>query len=129
MVLYEDSTQRAITPAYDGDAYGGTLAYTFTGFFTTAYNLTAGTAYYLALTPQNTTNVTLSRLTSFANNALLGNLPGGVSLYEGTRTDAGAWSDTNTNRPAMGLILSQLDDGTAVGAGGGLPIIGGSVVR
>lgn len=37
------------------------------------------------------------------------------------------WAETNYKRVAVGLLIDQLDDGA--GGGGGLPILGGSVVR
>lgn len=44
--------------------------------------------------------------------------PGGRDMQWTQRTDAGAWTDTNTALPIIDLLISQLDDGA--GAGGGL---------
>jgi len=49
---------------------------------------------------------------------MLDMLSGGQAFHFSSRADAGAWSDTTTRRPIMGLILSAADDG--VGGGGGM---------
>ena len=74
----------------------------------------ANTTYRLTLLPTTATNVVFYNFT-VNNNALLANFPGGITWYYTYRQNAGAFSDTNTKRPWMGLQVSGVD----VSAGGG----------
>ena len=72
--------------------------------------MSADTTYRLAVKPTTATNVSLY---SFSVNAaaIMAAFVGGTQWYQSTRTDAGAWTDSTTNCPFIGLHLSQLDDG------------------
>jgi hypothetical protein len=79
--------------------------------------LNVGTNYYLSLKPTTANSVSLKQFdVSDANH--LAAWPGGTLCHSATRTDAGSWSDVTTRRPAMGVLVTALDD--AAGGGGGL---------
>jgi len=48
--------------------------------------------------------------------AAMDGFPGGQNVHRTERTDLGAWTDTTTKRPWMGVLLTGFNDG----AGGGL---------
>lgn len=79
--------------------------------------LTVGQAYRLILRPGAASPNLLATRCTVPSAAYLGSLPGGTVLYETSRTNVGAWTDTNTQRILCGPILTKLDDGT--GGGGG----------
>lgn len=72
--------------------------------------LTANTWYRLVVKPTTTSDVTLNRL-DFNSNAILGQLPGGTDVYETERTNGGAWTQTNTRRSLLGIILDGVETG------------------
>lgn len=78
--------------------------------------LAANTTYRIALKPTTVTNVTLFTWTS-DNAGLMAAASGGIEWYRSERTDAGAWSDTTTERPLIGLHLNAID--VAAPSGGG----------
>ncbi len=85
--------------------------------FATAQALSKDVYYRLVIKPTTTTSNAYYSFTVSAA-GLLDCFEGGQNFHLTTRTDAGAWTDTTTQRPYIGLILDQLDDG--VGGGGGL---------
>jgi hypothetical protein len=116
IVLYEGTTAQ-LTQSLDFNERGqpgGSQRYL--NLFDSSYNIIKDTVYYLALKPTTTTSVGLSRFT-VETAAMMDCFNGGQNLYLGTRTDAGAWTDTTTERPFMGIIVDQFDDGVG-GAGG-----------
>lgn len=79
-------------------------------------DLSANTTYRLILKPTSTSSVSLYTM-NLANANHLQAIDGGTEWYYTSRSDAGAWTDTNTRRPFMGLQVSGVD--TAGGGGGG----------
>jgi hypothetical protein len=124
LVLYDvDGTTPLATVAIDKDvrfavAAGGVHTVRFTSDITLAANST----YRLIVKPGAGT-VALREVT-VNNVANLDGFSGGQQIYYTARTDAGAWSDTNTKRVQMGLLISQMSDGTGGTTKG--HIIGGS---
>lgn len=51
--------------------------------------------------------------------ARMDTLPAGQNVYATQRQNDGAWSNSTTNRYFIGLLVSQIDDGTGSGGGGG----------
>lgn len=103
-----------------------------TGFllFTAEQTLAANTDYVLAIEPSSATNDTLAYI-DVAAAAELDQLGGGQNFHYATAKDPATTADftaTTTRRPMIGLLVTALDDGVQTG-GGGLPILGGSVVR
>ena len=112
-VLYDSdgtSVLTSVTLDKDQDANGGRHHFTFTSKIT----LTADTYYRLILKPTTTTNLGL-RDFDVSTAALLDMCDLGQLAHYTERTDAGAWTDTTTKRPWMGIRISdvQTDPGVA----------------
>jgi hypothetical protein len=89
--------------------------------FPTSVNLLANTNYRITLLPASVTDNTLTTITVH-DAAMLDALDGGKNFYLTTRENAGAWSQTTTQRPFIHLLLDAFDDATGSGGGdtGGL---------
>jgi hypothetical protein len=76
--------------------------------FPTATTLEANTTYRVSVrvNDSNSLNMDLYQLTA---NAVQAQMQGGTSFYASTRTDAGTWTDITNYRPAIGIILDQVD--------------------
>lgn len=85
--------------------------------FASSVALAAGSLYRLTALPATDTNIGIPSF-SVPSNAMLAAHQGGSGVYRTHRTNAGSWTDTNTQRVLMGLVLDQLDDGAAGGGGG-----------
>lgn len=125
--LYNDSnTELATTPTYDKDTFtgSGSGSLNVRALFTSTAELQAGSTYRLTVVPTTTTALVLAQTTmpSAASNQAF---PAGsaTSFILTTRSDGGAFSDTDTARPVMGLIVDGID--SSGGGGGGNS--GGSV--
>jgi hypothetical protein len=98
--------------------------------FTAEATLTAGGLYRVTFLPETATNQTWFRASVDAA-ATLESWPGGASFYKTSRSDAGAWTEDQTQIPQMALLLSALDDGA--GGGGtnspGASLVGGRLTR
>jgi hypothetical protein len=130
VVLYDSGGSTLATVTADKDLRNGSAAIWNTVYFSSAVELAASTTYRAALKPTSGTNVMVQDL-SAGTNARLGTLPTGTACYLSTRTDAGAWTDTNTDLPLIALIVNGVDDGT--GGGGGTytaapRLVGGGLV-
>src|SRR3990167_5540091 len=90
-------------------------------WFDTVVALTASSAYRILLKPTTANNVTVFYAT-VANAAYLGAWTLGTGLYGTSRTDAGAWTESDTTRYGVYPILTRLDDGA--GSGGIARLIG-----
>lgn len=118
VVLYDGSTALqtvAVDTAVDSAAGG-------LNFFVpvSPTTLSPGSTYRAVVKPTTTTNVTLYDFT-VPTTAHLSAVEGGTTWYYTERTDAGAWTDTDTKRPWMGVLLA------AVATGGGetaMPLLG-----
>lgn len=115
VVLYDGTTALATSTILE-DNTASTTSGIRHGFFDNAQELTANTTYRLSYKA----GASSSRINRFTlpGSAYLEALSPGVEWYESTRTDAGAWSDSNTTRPWMGLIVDGIEF-TAGGGGGG----------
>lgn len=115
--------------AIDKDQMANEIARNRWYLFDDVHELAADTFYRLTLVPDTTTSVTLGGFTVGAA-AYLDAAPCGQNFHYTERTDAGAWTDTTTQRPFMGLLLDGFDDGAGGGGGGGGgPLISGRLVR
>ena len=85
--------------------------------FSSSVSLSKDTWYRLTISPDSVSNIVINRW-AVPSAAAMDSLPLGQKCYETSRTDAGAWAETTTNRPLMGLLMDGFDDG--VGSGGGL---------
>lgn len=107
-ILYSGTTvlQEITWSGYNANSTGsGWLDVYFTD--STLATLNTGTTYRVAMQPQSATNWSLRSL-SLASADDRSAFAGGTNWHETRRIDAGAWSDTTTFRPIMGLILDDL---------------------
>jgi hypothetical protein len=120
----------AETVAVDGDVRAtGSSRQHHRILFSTPVAIAKDTAYKLIIYPTTTNAITLTCLDVGAVGRL-DCLPCGQAFYRVKNLDGGADTEETTIRPLMGIITNQFDDGTAApGSGGGLPILGGSIVR
>lgn len=119
--LYNTSnTELATSPTYDKDTFtnSGSGGINIRVYFTSTVELQANMEYRLTLLPTTTTALTLAQTTlpSAAHNAAF---PAGssTSFILTTRTNGGTFSDTDTTRPFMGLLIDGID--ASAGSGGG----------
>jgi hypothetical protein len=87
-------------------------------FFTASAELLKNTNYRLSLLPTTATSLTLYEY-QMTSAELLNIMAGGQAFHRTDRTDAGAWAQTTTKRPQMGLVLDAFDDGVGGGSSGG----------
>ena len=110
LVIYDDTTAVSTTAvdisSAPGTGSGGNIV-----VFAPVALTTAGT--YRAVLKPGGSNVNLEGYT-VPSIGYLDTFPGGQNWYYSARTDAGAWTDTTTKRPHMGLLLSAIDDGEVV---------------
>jgi len=78
--------------------------------------LVGGQTYRLAIKPNfvNASGQAQLRTWTFAENADLGAFPGGTSWVATSRTDGGAWSDTDTARPFLIPLLHDISHSAPV---------------
>ena len=86
-------------------------------YFPASQELLANTNYRLTALP-GASSIGLAEFTVNAA-AIMDAFSGGQACHLTTRADAGAWTQTTTQRPIMGLIIDGLSDG----AGGGGMIV------
>jgi hypothetical protein len=112
--LYGPST---LTRSIDKDYsyYSGSVHDHVVVLFTSTVILEADTAYRLTVLP-GASNVSLA-YAGFAAVAHREQM-GFADLYKTSRTDAGSWTEDNTEAPWLALLVDQLDDGAggAMGA-------------
>lgn len=125
IVLYDNASSVLATASLDVDVKvsSGSIQDVY-AFFSSEIELTINTTYRLSIKPTTTTTITLQSLTVSVAGLMAG-ITGGAQLYLSTRTDAGAWTDTTTERPIAGLVISALSDGVSSGgSGGSFPFVG-----
>jgi hypothetical protein len=113
LVIYDtDGATPLVTIALDPDVLAATPK---VGAFRLPTPLTlAASSFYRVVLKPGASDISLYDFTVNAA-ALLGAMPGGPDFHLTSRTDAGAWTDTTTRRPWMGVHVSGVD----VGGGGG----------
>lgn len=95
--------------ALDGDVSGSATPARRTISFDSVVTLEKDTFYRLTLLPTAASDVALEEFT-VNSAALMDAMSGGQNLHLTTRTDAGSWTDTTTQRPLMGIAIEALDD-------------------
>ena len=80
----------------------------FRHLFATSATIEANTNYRLTFLPETATSHSISYV-DMATNTQLGCWPGGTNLYWTQRTDAGAWTETNTRQPLFWLLIDGID--------------------
>lgn len=127
-VLKADDSSTDMSIAIDPDLRGSTSGATSSIAFPYPKTLTASTAYYLMLQNTSSSNQTLYKNT-FSSNTFLKmglRLPSTWTLHRAYCTTPGSYTEVNTDVVNIYPIFDQIDIGSS---GGGLPILGGSVVR
>lgn len=126
--LYDSDGSTALeTVSLDPDQYQTTSIGTKLVLFTAEHELDADTFYRLTYLGAASAAGAASGIEVAAAAAMDG-WEGGQNIHRTERTDGGAWTDTTTKRPWIGLLLSGFDDGAAGaggGGGGGQRVIGG----
>lgn len=111
VVLYTGDTEIEAFTA-DKDILRGSIG-PYYSHFNASHTLAANTVHRLTIKPTSTTTGNCKPYeVTVANAALMYALPGGIagtSVYKTERTDGGVWTDTNTKRVLMGLILDGID--------------------
>ena len=118
VILYDsDGTTALATFTGDKDvSTPSTAAALFAAPFSASVSLLANTFYRIALRPSTVTNC--SRIDFTVNAAaVLDQMSGGQNFHYSERTNAGAWTDTTTKRPLLGVIVDGQDDGATVSGG------------
>jgi hypothetical protein len=109
--LYDsDGTSVIASLAIDKDIRGTTNYGVQLYRFAATHNLLANTYYRLVCTP-GASNITTADF-DVPSAAAMDMIGGGQLFHHTQRTDAGAWTDTTTKRPFMGLIITGFDDAT-----------------
>lgn len=122
VILYDNADNVLGSNSYDPDVRVQTNGAPFFGYFAPV-TLTANTTYRLSVKPTSGSNISIYDFDVTANSRL-GAVPGGIEWYSSTRTDAGSWSDTTTNRPYMGLLFDGVDVSAGGGSGGSFAFLG-----
>lgn len=84
--------------------------------FVTPVTLTPNVNYRLTVLPTSVSSVILYDFDT-ATAAIRESIDGGATWMSTQRTNAGAWTNVNTNRPFMGIILDGFDDAAIGGSG------------
>jgi hypothetical protein len=120
LVLYDSGgTQRAVF-SRDKEVRLATAGSAAVTFFTGTWDLSASTDYRIVVKPTSATSLSIYDF-DVAATGLITNLVT-AKWYYTHRTDAGAWTDTNTKVPFIGLMLNGFD----TGGGSGGSISGGN---
>lgn len=110
LILYDASNNVLGSFSVDKDVRRTTTGGVFVGLFSSDVELTPGNTYRISIKPTTTTNIALSYYT--VDSADILNATQVDSSWQWTqRVDAGAWSDTATQRPFAGLVVSKFSDG------------------
>ena len=117
IVLYDSDGSTALaTVSVDSDVWA--VAASTNAFLRfSPQDLTKDTNYRVVVKP-GASNVVVHNF-EVASAAIMDAVEGGQNWHYTQRTDAGAWTETTTKRPWMGLLVSAFDDGVSVGGAGG----------
>lgn len=112
LILYDaDGSTVLDTKSMDGDqTTSASSANAAFCWFDRGIDLVAHANYRLILKPTTGSNVGLSDFEVPAA-AFMAAHEGGAAWHFTQRTDGGAWSQTTTKRPMMGLLVTGIDDG------------------
>ena len=124
IVLYDsDGASVLATASCDPDVRQTTVSRMTPLWFSTDVTLAVNTNYRLVVKPTTASFVT-PKAFSVNTASLLDGFPMGQTMHRTERTDAGAWTETTTQRMYMGLVITKLDDGVSAGGGGGMRLAG-----
>lgn len=127
LVLYDSGGSVLTSLSLDPDVRATTGARYAEFVFPAAVALTAAATYRLVAKPTSATTITIAYFTVNAA-ALLQAWSCGTDWHYTARTDAGAWTETTTRRPYLGLIANGFDSSGGGGGGGGTGVLAGPCV-
>lgn len=115
IVLYDsDGTTALATVSLDPDIRQSAAGRNRLVRFASDISLLKDTVYRLSVKPTSVTNISMyDKVVNGA--AIMDAYEGGQNFHWSQRTDAGAWTQTTTKRPGIGLFVTALDDGAAAG--------------
>jgi len=117
-VLYDSNgTTALLTQSVEAMQQRSTSVGLVDYFFDSTQALLKDTFYRLSFKPTTVNNITINSFTAF-NAAVMNQIEGGENFHLSERTDAGAWTDTTSQRLFVGLIVEKLDN--AVGGASGM---------
>jgi hypothetical protein len=112
LVLYDNASSVLASASLNENWRSVNNGVPFRALWSSAVTLSAATTYRLAVKP--TSGASIISYDFDVNSAgLMACVSGGAQFYGSTRTNAGAWTDTTTQRPVMGFILDGFADDTA----------------
>jgi hypothetical protein len=127
LIIYDASDVAQRTFSLDKDIRSSSAGQWNNIIFSSPLDLAANTNYRAVIKPTSASNISTY---DWDAGVSLNNFIGGSTWKHTTRNDgAGAWTDSATKRPWMGLILNGFDDGTGGGSSGPANLIGGGLVR
>jgi len=112
--LYDLADSLKASVSIDKDQIVPAIGYS-SYYFTSPFTLLKNTSYRCSVLPTSATNVVIGNYLTHNANMMKG-MEGGGDFHLSTRADAGAWTDTTTERPYMSLLIDAFDDGVAVSA-------------
>ncbi len=118
IVLYNSSDSVLETVSLDKDVRQTNNLTPHRILFSGTQELAIDTVYRLVVKPTTTTNVEI-RDFDVDTAAIMDSVDGGQDFHYTERTDAGAWTDTTTRRPFMGIVCDAFDDGVSAGGAAG----------
>jgi hypothetical protein len=123
LVLYDAADVVLDTISFDPEnRLAANKGYIFAYFPAGPHTLTATTTYRLAVKPTSGSSITTGQL-DLPSATYQQCIPGGAEWYLSTRTNAGAWTDTTTSRPEIGLIFDGVETGSAPAGGGPVQLV------
>lgn len=117
IILYDASDNILESVSLDKDVRPDANPGYFAAIFDTEVELSINTVYRLVVKPTSVTNV-IVRDIRVSSAARMDSVPGGQNFHRTFRQNAGAWTDTTTERPYISLLITALDDGANVTSGG-----------
>lgn len=128
LVLYDSGSSALETISVDLDQDRTGVVGSRIHILDTKISLTANTDYRLVIKPTVASNMTTQHMvcdTATGGTRLREAFMSGTTWKLTTRTDAGAWTNTDDSVACVGLIVDQIDDGASAGGSSTPYIIGG----
>ncbi len=116
IILYDSGGSVQLTHSYTLNERSGTDRGAYDFMFDGSFELAANTVARIVIKPTSGSNITVIQWNVSAA-ALMDAFSGGQNFHLTTRTDAGAWTDTTTVMPHIGIIYDGIADDAGGGAG------------
>lgn len=114
-VLYDTSDNVLATVSMDGDVTAASGNAPIAVYWTSAYSITAGTTYRIAIEPTSATNVNVGTVTLPSSDYYSASPASASSTATYTTQVSSTWTDSTTQLPIMDLIIDQVDNGAGIG--------------